>query len=98
MWNKLKIVFYASIPIILYFVVMFIKSKAQKRRVLNLARHYVNKEVKIKQEKISKLEKDFNNNQDEILKLKNDISRKEEKFNNKREEVLSDKDIVNFFG
>lgn len=99
MWDKIKVGIYIAIPIILYFLAALVRSRLQKERILDLARSYVKKETKIKQEKIKKLEKEYNQNEKEILNLKDGIAqRKFELAKKYRKEGLRDKDILDLFG
>lgn len=99
MWEKIKIGIYIAIPILLYFLVALVRSRLQKERILDLARSYVKKETKIKQERIKKLEKEYNQNEKEILDLKDSIALRKEKLAYKyRHEAMSDKDIASLFG
>jgi hypothetical protein len=99
MWDKVKIFVYMAIPFVLYFLVMFVKSRMQKERILDLARSYVKKETKLKQEKIRRLEQDYANNQEEISKLKDSVAKRKFELAKKyRKEGLRDKDILDLFG
>lgn len=99
MAEKIKIAFYIAIPIILYFLAALVRSRLQKERILDLARSFVKEETKIKQEKIKKLEKEYNQNEREILNLKDSIAqRKFELAKKYRREGLRDKNILDFFG
>lgn len=73
MTDKIKLILYAAIPVILFFLAMFIKNQFQKKKILDIAQGYIKKELQFRQTKLQKLQEQDKVTADQVTKLQKQI-------------------------